>query len=79
MTFDTLDAADEHMRANDSKVARQFSRESRPSDGQLNQRLLLRLMKKLGVSSSMELMRFAVTLHRELSPDQHASPPQLVG
>ncbi len=28
------------------------------------------LMKKLGVCSSMELMRFAVTVHREFSPDQ---------
>ena len=37
------------------------------------------LMKKLGVLSSMELMRFAVTVHREFSLDQHASPPQLVG
>ncbi len=37
------------------------------------------LMKKLGVVTSMELMRLAVTINRESSLDQHASVPQLVG
>jgi two-component system, LuxR family, response regulator FixJ len=36
------------------------------------------LMKKLGVLSSMELMRFAVTVHREFSPDQLPDLQQLV-
>jgi two-component system, LuxR family, response regulator FixJ len=37
------------------------------------------LMKKLGLCSSIELMRFAVMEHREFSPDQHPGPHQLVG
>ncbi len=37
------------------------------------------LMKKLGVFSSLELLRFAVTVHREISPDQLPGPQQLVG
>jgi two-component system, LuxR family, response regulator FixJ len=37
------------------------------------------LMKKLGVSSSMELMRFAVTVHREFSSDHRAGLQHLVG
>ncbi len=37
------------------------------------------LTKKLGVRSSLDLMRFAVMAHRESSPDQHPGPHQLVG
>ena len=37
------------------------------------------LMKKLAVCSSTDLMRFAVMMHREFSPDQHPGPHELVG